>query len=53
MNVVRNIPDDAAFNTASVLPFQLRIEDFRAAMQDVFDFFFDVNTNLVPKAWSG
>lgn len=28
------------------LPFSLRLDDFRAAAQDVYDFFFDVNTGL-------
>jgi hypothetical protein len=29
------------FNAAS-LPFQLRLEDFEIAMQDIYDFFYDV-----------
>lgn len=33
-------------NGAAVLPFELRTLDFQAAMQDVYDFFFDVNTFL-------
>ncbi|MFZ2648885.1 MAG: hypothetical protein WA210_02155 [Burkholderiaceae bacterium] len=37
------------FNAELVLPFALRIEDFRLAMQDVYDFFFDVNSGLVLK----
>ncbi|WP_428421312.1 hypothetical protein [Methylibium sp.] len=49
MPVIRNITDPAKFNGATELPFQLRIEDFRAAMQDVYDFFFDVNTSLAAK----
>lgn len=32
-----------------MLPYELRIKDFEIAMQDVYDFFFDVNTNLVAK----
>lgn len=27
----------------------MRLEDFRLAIQDVYDFFFDVNVNLVAK----
>jgi hypothetical protein len=32
-----------------VLPFQLRIDDFALAMQDVYDFFYDVNTMFQEK----
>ena len=31
------------------MPFQLRLEDFEIAMQDVYDLFFDVNTSLLEK----
>lgn len=47
--VQRNVVDAGKLNTASRLPFELRLEDFRRAMQDVYDFFFDVNTGLVAK----
>ena len=40
----RQIVDNTAFNTALELPFELRLADFQIAMQDVYDFFFDVNT---------
>jgi hypothetical protein len=33
-----------SFNAAAELPFELRLKDFEIAMQDVYDFFFDVNT---------
>lgn len=33
----------ANFNPAPVLPYNLRVLDFQSAMQDVYDFFFDVN----------
>jgi hypothetical protein len=49
MPVVRNTVDSAKFNAQAQLPFELRIEDFRLAMQDVYDFFFDVNVGLVEK----
>jgi hypothetical protein len=49
MPVIRNRPEPDKFNAAAALPYQLRIEDFRLAMQDVYDFFFDVNTDLVAK----
>lgn len=32
-----------AFNQAATLPFELRLKDFEIAMQDVYDFFYDVN----------
>lgn len=41
--------DPAKFNAAIDLPFQLRLDDFRLAAQDVFDFFYDVNTSLQAK----
>lgn len=40
------------FNPAPVLPYNLRILDFQSAMQDVYDFFFDVNTHLREKKLS-
>ena len=49
MSVTRNTPDPAGFNAQAALPFELRLEDVRSALQDVYDFFFDVNTNLVGK----
>ncbi len=33
-------------NQHAALPYELRVLDFQAAMQDVYDFFFDVNTFL-------
>ena len=38
-----------AFNQEIVLPFSLRIGDFEHAMQDVYDFFADVNELLLAK----
>ncbi len=49
MAVIRNTVDHACFNRSAVLPFELRLDDFGAALQDVYDFFFDVNTGLVSK----
>ena len=49
MPVVRNRPKEEKFNTQAVLPYELRLEDFRVAVQDVYDFFYDVNTGLVAK----
>ena len=46
---VRNQADPNRFNLHTTLPFQLRLKDFEAAMQDVYDFFFDVNVLLTTK----
>lgn len=37
------------FNPNAVYPYQLRSQDFQMAMQDVYDFFFDVNEHLTGK----
>jgi hypothetical protein len=47
--VVRNQADPAKFNQGVSLPFQLRLKDFELAMQDVYDFFYDVNVLLLDK----
>lgn len=49
MSVIRNEVDASKFNAAAKLPYKLRIDDFKLAMQDIYDFFFDVNTDLVAK----
>ena len=46
---VRNIVDTTKFNQSAVLPYELRPQDFQMAMQDVYAFFFDVNSYLVRK----
>jgi hypothetical protein len=38
-----------SFNRNLSLPYNLRIEDFRGAMQDVYDFFGDVNEYLLDR----
>jgi hypothetical protein len=47
--VVRAKIDTDAFNPAAALPYELRLKDFEIAMQDVYDFFFDVNKLLQAK----
>ncbi|MGB8887210.1 MAG: hypothetical protein WCC87_10835 [Candidatus Korobacteraceae bacterium] len=47
--IVRNQANSAGFNQNASLPFQLRLKDFELAMQDVYDFFFDVNVLLTSK----
>lgn len=49
VRITRNQPDNNKFNTKVVLPFQLRLKDFELAMQDVYDFFYDVNVLLIRK----
>ena len=47
--IARNTVHPANFNTEIELPYQLRTDDFRSALQDVYDFFHDVNEHLVSK----
>ncbi len=49
MTASRNQVDETKFNRKAVLPFQLRLKDFGMAMQDVYDFFHDVNVGLVER----
>lgn len=49
MAILRNAVDLTKFNPDAAFPFQLRLQDFQMAMQDVYDFFYDVNSNLVRK----
>lgn len=41
--------DKSCFNPAPVLPYNLRILDFEGAMQDVYDFFYDVNRHFADR----
>lgn len=49
MTVIRNNVVKTAFNKDAVLPYELRLQDFDSAIQDVYDFFYDVNSHLVSK----
>ncbi|MHB8843192.1 MAG: hypothetical protein ACYC7L_00450 [Nitrospirota bacterium] len=49
MRIFRNTVDSSKFNRKALLPYELRLKDFEMAMQDVYDFFFDVNSNLSKK----
>lgn len=49
MPVTKNTVDQNRFNQAVTLPYNLRLHDFHLAMQDVYDFFFDVNHLLEDK----
>jgi hypothetical protein len=41
--------DASRFNQSADLPYSLRLADFEIAMQDVYDFFFDVNKLFFEK----
>ncbi len=47
--ITRNRVDASSFNRKLNLPFELRLQDFEIAMQDVYDFFYDVNAHLLGK----
>lgn len=49
MPIERNRVDESKFNRDAVLPYELRLKDFEIAMQDVYDFFYDVNKYLSDK----
>ncbi|MBI3299945.1 MAG: hypothetical protein HYZ75_17410 [Elusimicrobia bacterium] len=46
MAIKRNRVETGKFNPQPRLPYNLRTKDFESAMQDVYDFFFDVNSHL-------
>ena len=45
--IERATVDRSWFNERANLPHELRIGDFESTMQDVYDFFFDVNSMLL------
>ena len=47
--MIKNTVDQTCFNHGGTLPYNLRVHDFHLAMQDVYDFFFDVNQLLEGK----
>ena len=49
MPVIRNHVVPSKFNATAVLPYALRLKDFELAQQDIYDFFFDVNSSLVSR----
>ena len=49
MEISSNTVDTSRFNDKARPPYELRLEDFQMAMQDVYDFFFDVNSHLLTK----
>lgn len=49
MPIQRYTADPSKFNLDAQLPFELRLKDVEAAMQDAYDFFFDVNRALANR----
>lgn len=49
MPAERNRPKRENFNSRAQLPYELRVQDFEIAMQDVYDLFFDLNSGLIEK----
>lgn len=49
MPIERKIAQLDKFNPKAIYPYELRMQDFQMAMQDVYDFFYDVNTLLSGK----
>lgn len=49
MAIGRNTVHLDNFNTNAVLPYELRLQDFQMAMQDIYDFFYDVNSHLCAR----
>jgi hypothetical protein len=49
MAIRRNQVDETRLNPSANLPFELRLKDFSMAMQDIYDFFHDVNVGLVDR----
>ena len=50
LSVPRSIVDVNAFNREREFPYSLRLQDFHMAMQDVYDFLYDVDSNLVARS---
>lgn len=49
MPISPNVVHANRFNPAAELPYEMRLDDFKIAMRDVYDFFCDVNTLLAAK----
>src|SRR3990172_659539 len=49
MPITRNTVDISKFNNDPKLPYELRLQDFEMAMQDVYDFFYDVNAHFTGR----
>jgi len=49
--LIKEQVDQRAFNDDLVLPYELRLKDFEMTMQDIYDFFYDVNKLLLDKGF--
>lgn len=49
MPVPRNTVRQNCFNPKAILPYNLRLKDFEMAMQDIYDFFYDINKGLTRR----
>ncbi|MCS6302863.1 MAG: hypothetical protein H8K07_04255 [Nitrospira sp.] len=49
MPVTRNTVREDCFNAGVTLPYALRLKDFEMAMQDIYDFFYDINKGLIRR----
>jgi hypothetical protein len=49
MAIIRRIVETGKLNADAVLPYELRLQDVQMAMQDVYDFLYDVNAHLTAK----
>ncbi len=49
MPVIRNTISQDCFNADANLPYALRLKDFEMAMQDIYDFFYDINRGLIRR----
>lgn len=47
--MIRNDVKQEYFNSTARLPYSLRLKDFEMAMQDIYDFFYDVNRGLIQR----
>lgn len=49
MPVTQNTVRQDCFNEDITLPYALRLKDFEMAMQDIYDFFYDINKGLIRR----
>jgi hypothetical protein len=49
MPVTQNTVKQDFFNEDIALPYALRLKDFEMAMQDIYDFFYDINKGLIRR----
>lgn len=47
--MIRNNVIQTCFNPSAKLPYSLRLKDFEMAMQDIYDFFYDINRGLIQR----